>query len=111
MPFSSSQITHSFLNSDLTPASGTVEFSLTKRITNGTQTLVPSSLNASLNASGNLSQSLTSNVDPATSPVDSQWRVDLRILGASVETFYITVPVGPGTVDLGTLLQQQPLGG
>ena len=111
MAFTQSTITHTFLNADQTPASGSVELTLTKRITNGSTTLVPASITANLNVSGQLSQSVTSNVDSATIPTDSQWRVDLRLLGAPVETFFVTVPVGPGTVDLGSLLPQQPLGG
>ena len=51
------------------------------------------------------------NNDPETTPADSQWRVDFRILGAPAETFYIIVPTGGGTVDLGSLLPQQPIGG
>ena len=114
MAFSTRTITHTFENADGTPASGTITFGLTKRITNGTTTIVPAEITANLNASGQLSQVLTANNDPGTLPADSMWRVDFRIAtpGAPVtETFYITVPTGAGTVDLGSLLPQSPNGG
>lgn len=111
MSLTARTITHTFSNSDLTPASGSVTFALSKRITNGTQSLVPSEITSPLNASGQLSQSLTANTDVGTTPGDSEWIVTLRILGASQETFAIVVPPGPGTTDLGALLPQQPLGG
>lgn len=111
MAFTSATITHSFLNADGTPASGSITFRLTSRMTNGSTTIVPAEITANLDASGNLSQSLTSNVDAATVPQSTEWQVDFRILGASSETFSITVPAGGGSVDLGALLPQQPIGG
>jgi hypothetical protein len=109
--FSSVTVTHTFSNADLTPASGSIEMSLTKRMTCGSTTIVPASITANLNSEGKLSQALTANNDAGTVPEDSQWRVDFRILGAEQETFYIVVPTGGGTVDLGSLLPQQPQGG
>ena len=111
MAFTQSTVTHTFLNADQTPASGTITFQLSKRITNGTTSIVPAEITSNLNVSGQLSVALTSNADAATTPTDSEWLVTFRILGASVEEFAITVPVGPGSVDLGSLLPQQPLGG
>lgn len=111
MAFSTATITHTFENADGTAGSGSLTFTLTKRMTNGTTTLIPSSITANLNASGQLSQSLTANNDAGTVPQDAQWRVDFRLLGAETETFYIVVPTGGGTVDLGSLLPQQPIGG
>ena len=111
MAFGSCTVTHSFLNADKSPASGNIEFTLTQRITNGTTTLVPASITANLGSSGQLSQVLTPNNDTATIPQTSQWRVDFRVLGASEETFYITVPTNTASVDLGSLLPQNPLGG
>lgn len=105
------KITHSFKNSDLTPASGSITFALTKRITNGTETIVPSEITSPLSATGELSQELTANTDAETVPGDSEWRVDFRIIGASQETFFIVVPPGPGSTDLGSLLPKQPQGG
>lgn len=113
MSFSTRTITHTFQAADGSGASGTVTFALTKRITNGSTTLVPSEITYTL-VNGSLSQALTSNQDPATLPQDSQWRVDFRITtsGAPLtETFYITVPPGPGSTDLGSLMPQQPIGG
>jgi len=108
---SQATVTHSFKNADSTAASGAVTFTLTKRITNGTTSVVPAEVTATLNGSGQLSQLLYANNDAGTVPGDSQWRVDFRILGASEETFFITVPTGGGSVDLGSLLPQQPQGG
>lgn len=113
MSFTQRTITHTFEAADGSGASGTITFALTKRMTNGTTTLVPSELTATLN-NGALSQALTSNQDAGTIPSDAEWRVDFRITtnGAPLtETFYITVPTGPGTTDLGTLLPQMPDGG
>lgn len=203
MSFSTATITHTFSNADQTPASGSIEFTLSDLMTNGTGTLVPASITANLNSSGQLSQPLTSNVDPATwsltgtatsgsfelqfttgsvvvttaqlaynctaaqvqaavaalpglagvtctggplgsasvtlaglpgdtsivvvpsvtggtvtvaltsagtvpaAPQNSQWRVDLRILGAAIKTFFIVVPAGGGTVDLFSLIPNQ----
>ena len=111
MAFGACVVTHTFTNADMSPASGNIEFSLTQRITNGTQTLVPGLITANLGSSGQLSQSLTPNNDSATIPQTSQWRVDFRVLGASEETFFITVPTNTPTIDLGSLLPQNPLGG
>ncbi len=58
-------------------------------------TIVPSEITANLDATGHLSQAVTSNLDPGTIPAapgNTQWRVDIRILGAQVETYNVTVP-------------------
>ena len=104
MAFSSSTITHNFVNADNTPASGSITATLTGRMTNGTTTIVPASITANLSGVGALSQALTSNLDPATVPQNTQWRIDMRILGAEEERFFIVVPAGGATVDLGSLL-------
>ncbi|MBV9805206.1 MAG: hypothetical protein JO130_18555 [Solirubrobacterales bacterium] len=105
MSFSQTIITHQWANADLTPASGSITCALTKRITNGGVSIVPASeVSVNLNGSGAISQALTSNADPGTTPTDSQWRIDVRVAGATEESYLITVPPGPGTVDLGTLL-------
>lgn len=104
MSFSTSTVVHTFQNPDGSPATGEVAFSLTKGMSNGSITVVPSTVVASLEDTGDLSQVLTSNVDPGTDPPDSRWRVDLRLDGMPVQTYFITVPSGGGTVDLGTLL-------
>lgn len=111
MPFTEATITHTVKNADGTAGSGSIEFTLTKRMTNGTTTLLPSAITANLNASGELSQKLTANNDAGTVPGDALWRVDFRLLGDQQETFYITVPAGGGSVDLGSLLSKQPQGG
>jgi hypothetical protein len=80
-------------------------------MTNGTTSIVPAEVTANLDATGHLSQALTPNNDTATVPQNTTWQVDFRILGASEETFAITVPTNTATVDLGTLLPQQAYGG
>jgi hypothetical protein len=103
--FTQSTITHKWLNADLTAASGTVQFTLTKRMTNTGVSIAPSSsVIATLDGTGSISQSVTANTDAATVPADAQWRVDVRVAGAEEEPYTITVPPGPGTVDLGTLM-------
>ena len=104
MAFTSATITHKFQNADGTPGSGRVTFDLTRRMTNGGTTVLPSEVTAALDASGSISVTLVANDDTGTVPVDAKWRVTLRILGADEEEFFITVPGGGGTVDLGTLL-------
>ena len=104
MAFTTASVTHIFTNADTTPASGQVEFTLTKRIANGGTSIAPNSIVYALNSSGALNALLTSNVDAGTVPTDSQWRVDIRILGTEIETDYITVPSGGGSVDLASLL-------
>lgn len=109
--FSQATITHTFTNANQTPASGSVEFTLTKRMSQPGQTITPGSITATLDAEGNLSQALTANTDPGTIPQDAQWKVGLYILGAEEETYFITVPTGGGTIDLMSLLPQQPNAG
>lgn len=104
MAFSTATITHSFINADTTPASGSVRATLTKMMQNGTTSIVPASITANLNASGVLSLVLTSNADAGTTPTDAQWRLDLDILGAENQEYFIVVPTGGGSIDLGTLI-------
>lgn len=105
MPFTTRTITHTFSNADGTACSGSVTFNLTQRMTNGTSTLVPASeVTGTLNAGGALSVVLTSNTDTGTVPTGAAWRVTFRLAGCDIEQFYITVPPGPGTTDLGSLL-------
>lgn len=104
MAFTSASVSHLFVNADQTPASGQVEFTLTKRIANGGTSIAPNSIVYALSSTGALNAVLTSNVDTATVPQDSQWRVDIRILGSIIETDFIVVPTGGGSFDLGALL-------
>lgn len=104
MALSSATVTHVFLNPDATPASGKLTFQLTKRMSNGSQTVLPGEVTATLDASGAISVSLYSNADPGTVPTDASWLCTLRLLGAGEETFDIIIPTGGGTVDLATLL-------
>lgn len=110
MAFTKRKITHLVTEPSGAAASGSIEFTLSKRITNGAETIVPGSVSAPLNSTGELSVELPSNSDAGTTPSDSQYRVDLRITGAAPETFWIVVPTGPGTTDLGSLLPKETPG-
>jgi len=111
MAFTKRTITHTFENADGTPSSGRITFTLTKRMTNGNKTITPSAIAVSLPTSGQLSVELFANNDSGTLPEDAQWKMELHILGADPEEFFITVPSGAGTVELATLLPTQPFGG
>lgn len=111
MSFSVATITHTFQNADGSSASGTVTFRLTKRMTNGTTTVLPTEITATLSPTGTISQTLTSNVDSGTVPVDAQWICTIRVVPAQIEEYAIVVPTGGGTVDLGTLLPNSPTTG
>lgn len=107
MAWSQTTITHKWVNPDLSAGTGTVKFTLERRMTNAGQSIpAGATITATLDTGGNLSQQLVSNVDAGTTPTDAQWRVDVNVAGASEDSYYITVPVGPGTVDLGTLIPE-----
>ena len=103
MAFTQAVISHQYVNGNMTPASGEIVWTLTKAMTNGSVTLVPASVTSRIDASGNLLQSLVSTMDPATTPPDALWRVDVRILGSDVDTFFTAVPSGGVTVDMAGL--------
>jgi hypothetical protein len=106
MAFTTCTLTHgSFVNPDGTPASGVVELSLSKRMTNGTATIVPGSVTAALTGAGALSVAVVSNADAGTVPTDAQWRCDLRIAGAEVVTYWLTVPA-EASVDIMSLVTE-----
>ena len=112
MALTTCQITHTFKNSDGSAGSGSVDFKLSKRITNGTVSVLPGTvINVPLDGTGAISASLYSNADTATIPTDSQYLVTFRLAGASEEEFAIVVPATAGPVDLGSLLPQNTTGG
>lgn len=111
MAFSYSTVSHKFSNANNTAASGAVEFTLTMRMSQTGTTIMPGSITCTLDGTGAFSQSLASTQDASTVPQDAQWRVDIRILGAEMETFFITIPSGGADYDLMALLPQDPVGG
>ena len=111
MAFTSATIQHQFKNADGTAASGSITFRLSGRMSQTGLTYGPAEITATLDGSGNLSQVLTSNVDGATVPQNTQWITTFRILGWQVEEYAIVVPTGGGTIDLLTLLPQNPTSG
>lgn len=111
MAFSYCVVSHTFSNADGTPASGSVEFTLSGRMTQPDTTIMPGNVTATLNGAGSFSQMLASNVDSATVPQTTTWRVDIRIAGSEIETFNIVVPTDTASEDLGALLPSNPYGG
>lgn len=115
MSLSTVTVTHSVKNADGTAGSGTVIFTLSKRITNGTTTILPAPVAVTLDSSGNLSALLYANNDPSSTPNDSQYRVDFHLAyaGSEQESFWIVVPYtsAGGSIDLGSLLPQPTIGG
>lgn len=75
------------------------------------ETILPEPVTAIFNSSGEMSVELPSNKDSETTPGDTQYRLDLRIAGQDPQTFWITVPTGPGTTDLYSLLPLSDPGG
>lgn len=107
--FTSRTITHSFLADDGTAAAGQIRFSLSNRMTNSGQTVMPSqAITVQLDNTGAFSQSLVANDDALTTPTGSTWQVTISLTGAKSEQYFIVVPsAGSGNVDLGTLLPAQ----
>lgn len=104
MAITTRTVTHAFAYGDGTPCSGKIVFTLTGRMTNTGSSIMPSEVTASLDGTGNISQVLACNNDTGTTPSGIMWRVGLHIAGIEPEDFYIAVPAGSGSIDLGTLL-------
>jgi hypothetical protein len=107
MAFSTATITHQFTDADGSDSVGWVVFTLTEDMTNNGVTIAKETVIESALVDGALSQEgVTSNLDTGTTPTvpQPQWRVDIRLQGADVQTFFITVPTGGGTIDLFTLI-------
>jgi hypothetical protein len=105
MPFTFAEITATYQDADGSPSTGAVEFTLAQPMTSGTVTMTGGShFTAPLDASGNVGPlSLASTNDPDTLPTDVTWRVDERIDGVSVTSWFTPVPSGGVAVDLSTL--------
>lgn len=111
MAFTTSTVTHKFETADGNPAAGSVTFRLTKRMTNGGVTLVPSEVTVNFDGTGSISQALTSNNDVGTVPGDAMWEVTVRVANqAIVGPYPIAVPSGGQSVDLMSLLPQNMIG-
>ena len=109
--FSSTTVTHTFLNADSSTATGKVTFTLDDEMTNGVMSVMPTRFEVTLDGSGDISQALVSNVDTNTTPPppwNTRWRVDFHITGASQRTYWIVVPSGGLTIDLFDLIPQMP---
>lgn len=99
-------VTHTFLNGDGSPASGSVTAILDKSVTNGSTSVMPTEVTAQINGStGAMSLRLAATDDPGTSPPDARWKVTLRVAGTDAVTYSIQVPAADASgVDLGVLL-------
>jgi hypothetical protein len=97
-------ITHTFKGPSGAAAVGSAEFTLSERMSQPGSSILPEAVTATFNGSGEMSVELPSNRDSETTPGDTQYRLDLRIVGQDPQTFWIVVPTGPGTTDLYSLL-------
>ena len=110
--FTKAKISEKFSNVDGSTTQGHVVLTLTKRMSNGSETIVPSEIEALINEStGEISVELPANNDAGTVPEDAKYRVDLRIVGDERQSYYIEVPPGGGSYTLSELLPQGVLGG
>lgn len=110
MAFTLVPVTHKFLNPDGSAASGTVRFSLSERMTNSGESIMPAEpITATLDGTGSINQPVPANDDSGTSPAATHWDVTIAITGARSEEYAIVVSSANGTnpVDLGTLLPNQ----
>lgn len=109
MAFTSVTVTHQFLNPDGSNATGTVRFSLSGRMTNGTQSIMPAEPITAILSSGSLSQALPATDDTGTVSSDSEihYDVTINIDGARTEEYAIVVPHATSPVDLFTLIPSQ----
>ena len=65
---------------------------------------LPLSIVSSTLAGGTATLTLSVTGTVPAAPQNAQWRVDLEILGAEQQSYFITVPAGGGSYDLGALL-------
>lgn len=66
------------------------------------------SISNNLLAGGTATVTQTATGTTPAAPGNAHWRVDLRILGASQQTFYFDVPAGGGSFDLFSLIPNTP---
>lgn len=114
MAFTPITLFHTFLNSDGSPAAGTVTFLLSGRMDNSGVSYMPDqSLDVVLDNTGSFSQIVPATDDLLTLPQGQTWLVTIAIVGAREETYTINVPaltIG-GTIDLMLLFPfQQEVG-
>jgi hypothetical protein len=102
--FTRRTLTHTFKSPSGAALAGSAEFTLSERMSQPGETILPEPVTATFNAAGEMSVELPSNKDAETTPGDTQYRLDLRIVGQDPQTFWIVVPTGPGTTDLYSLL-------
>lgn len=91
--------------SGVTCAGGPLPTSLTVSGVAGNLTLSITSVSL---AGGTVTSSLTTPGSVPAAPLNTRWRVDINVLGASEESYFIVVPAGGGTYDLGSLLPTTP---
>lgn len=83
------------------PASGTVTFTLTQPITNGTDTIPCAPVSATLDGTGSFSHPLPATDDPGTVPQGVWYGVTEQIAGAQPRDYFIQVSAtGPNPLTL-----------
>ncbi len=110
MAATSVTVTGTFQNEDGTAAAGTLQFQLSAPIANSGIVTEPVPLTVTLNSSGSFSVPLKANNDPATVPEGTSYTVLERVTSTSNREYSVVVPYNApgGTVDLSTLMPQQP---
>jgi hypothetical protein len=96
-------------------ATGTVRFVLDRQMSNGGDVAgLGAAWIATLDGSGNISQSLPSTLDTGTrtpsGTTDARMKVHEVITGRTDRIYYVQIPTGPGTVDLGSLARTDDSG-
>lgn len=103
MAFTYVAITRTFNDAEGQAAAGAVVFTPVTPMFNDL-TVVKKAVTATLTSAGVLSQLLAANTDPGTTPTGTTYRVDEKITGQPVLTYYIQVPHDAGsTLDLRAL--------
>lgn len=91
MAFTEITVSFKYQNMDLSAAAGSVSFSRTTEITDGTTILPVVPIMVTLDGTGSGSVVLAANDDSTTTPTGSGYMVTERIVGAPVRTYKITL--------------------
>jgi hypothetical protein len=112
MAVTSILVTGTYLQPDTQAGQGSIVFTLTEQITNGTEIVPPTPVTATLDEFGRLTFDgatgvpLAANNDPGTTPEGSQYSVQEYLSPDPPESYLITVPydAAGGTTDISELI-------